>query len=79
MDVLSKRQLEVLRMMRDLDAELVYERGMGFVENESVSKQTVFALLRVCAIRHDPYSASPGKGLEIYAINETGLKLIASE
>ena len=75
---LTKRQIDVLRIMAAQNEELVYEHGQGYVGNSPVSSRTVFALLRVCAIRHDPCSASPESGgLEIYTINEVGRKLAA--
>ena len=69
--ILTKRQLEVLRIMRDEDEDLVYERGEGYVGDERISGRTLFALLRCCAIRAEDGS-EPG-GFERYTINETGL------
>jgi hypothetical protein len=74
---LTKRQLEALRRMRIDDEELVYERGRCYVGSEKFSARTFFALLRACAIRHDPYSAKQGSGgMERYTINETGRNLL---
>lgn len=71
---LTKRQAEILRIMRDQEEELVYERGQGFVEDSSVAPRTVFALLRLCAL-HAENGSEPG-GLERYTINETGMDLL---
>jgi len=75
--MLTKRQLEALRLMRDTDQEMVYEHGECMVGYERFGRRTFFALLRACAIRHDSTSASPGSGgMEIYSINETGRGLL---
>ena len=80
---LTKRQREVLRLMRDREcacpgcdgAELVYDRGRGFLDDAPVSGRTVFALLRACAISRDDVV---GVGdVERYRINETGRNLVA--
>lgn len=73
---MTRRQLQVLKMMRDGDFELVYEHGLCYVENERISKGTFIVLLAACALRHDPYSAGPDEGLEIYSINETGKNIL---
>lgn len=73
--MLTKRQLEILRMMRDQDEELVYERGHGYVDLEKVSGRTLFGLLRAFAISLDQ-SGKVGEGLERYYINGTGKKLL---
>lgn len=70
---MTNRQAEVLRLMRDTDEELVYERGCGYLGLERVAARTVFALLRLMAIR--TVGGSPGE-LERYVINETGLELL---
>lgn len=79
---LTRRQLDVLRCMRDgaetCDeesdyGELVYERGRGFVGLDAVSGRTVFALLRACAISPEDFGGS----VERYRINETGRALLA--
>jgi hypothetical protein len=76
---LSKRQLEVLRILRDNkdteEGELVYERGIGYVGDSPVSAQTVFALLRLAALR--PTDGSQIGCFERYTINSTGEKLLA--
>ena len=79
--LLTRRQLEVLRLMRDReiadpgcdDAELVYERGQGFLDLDRVSGRTVFALIRACAIRREDMNGS----FERYRINETGRGIVA--
>jgi hypothetical protein len=71
---LTKRQLEVLTIMRDEEEELVYERGTGYVGDSSVSGRTLFALLRCCAISAE-VGSEPG-GFERYTINETGRNLL---
>ena len=72
--MLTKRQIEILRLMRDQDEELIYERGQGYVDVERVSGRTVFGLLRACAIRADSFNKVGG--CERYSINETGLELL---
>ena len=73
----TKRQLEILRMMRDAedseDGELVYERGRGYVGTDPVAARTVLALLRLCAISADQFNKGD---LERYTINETGKELL---
>lgn len=73
----TKRQLQILRLMRDSDEELVYERGTGYVGIEKVSAGTVFGLLRLCAIRME--AGSEVGGFERYTINSTGRELLAKE
>ena len=78
---LTRRQLGVLALMARAealdpgsdDAELVYERGRGYVGLEPVGGRTLFALLRACAV-----SLSDGQvgGLERYRLNETGRALV---
>jgi len=76
--LLSKRQLEVLRIMAahpdDDEGELVYERGCAFLGDERVAPRTVTALLRACAISDTAW----GGGIERYRINETGRALVAA-
>jgi len=72
--ILTKRQLEVLRIMRDEDEELVYERGIGYVGYSPVAARTVFALLRAMAL-HAEHGSEPGS-FERYTINETGRNLL---
>lgn len=75
--MLTKRQIEALRIMRDAEEELAYERGECWIGSHKFGHRTFFALLRACAISHDPTSGDPGCGdLEIYTINETGRNLI---
>lgn len=73
---LTARQLQVLRKMRDEDEELVYSKGTGYIGYESISRRTVFALLRAAAIRLD--SCSTVGEYEIYAINETGKQILVA-
>lgn len=72
---LTKRQLEVLRIMRDEEEELVYERGCGYVGDNRISGRTLFALLRCVAISEE-LGSEPGK-FERYSINETGREYLA--
>jgi len=65
------RWLEALRMMRDQDEEMVYERGQCYVGLEKFSGATFFRLLRLVAISEADHSRGVG-GLERYRINETG-------
>jgi hypothetical protein len=65
--------LEALRMMRDDDEELVYERGRCYVGDQRFAARTAFKLWRLMAVRT---VSEHGHGLERYAINETGLALL---
>jgi hypothetical protein len=57
--------------------ELVYERGECYVDIERFGHATFFHLLRLCAISHDPFSATQGSGgMERYTINDTGRELL---
>ena len=67
---LTKRQLEVLRIMRDRDEELVYEQGEGWVDDEKIAPRTFFALLRSCAI--SCVEIGQVGRLERYRLNSTG-------
>jgi hypothetical protein len=69
----TKRQLEILRKMRDDDEELIYAQGRAFVDMEPTSGRTVFALLRLMAIRKDQYS---DLACERYSINDTGRQIL---
>jgi hypothetical protein len=75
--IATKRQLEILKIMRDNkdneDGELVYESGIGYVGLDRVSSRTVFALLRFCAISLDSVF---GEKFERYHINESGEELL---
>lgn len=71
---LSKRQREILTAMaahqHDDKGELVYERGAGgYLDLERVAPRTVFALLRLCALRLE--SGEPG-GVERYGSTRRG-------
>jgi hypothetical protein len=74
---LTKRQLEILRLMRDAgeseDGELCYEHGEGWLGSERVHRRTVFALLRACAISADQFNKGD---MERYHINETGRQIL---
>ena len=74
---LTPRQREILTQMAahpdDDEGELVYERGRGFLGNDPVAARTVFALLRLCAIKLDGGEVG---GFERYRINETGQALL---
>jgi len=72
---MTKRQIAVLRQMRDEDEELVYERGSGYVGLTPVGRGTVMALLWAAAISMDQFSIVGS--LERYTINETGLAILA--
>jgi hypothetical protein len=71
---LTKRQLWVLQRMRDDDAELVFERGTGYLELTRISSRTVMALLCRAAITCDQYSRMDK--FEWYTINETGREIL---
>lgn len=77
---LTCRQREILRLMAERheaedfdDAELVFERGRGYVGAEPVAPSTLIALLRACVLRR--ITGEPG-GYEAYAINGDGLRLV---
>lgn len=74
--MLTKRQRQILTLMRDKNEELVYERGSGYVGLERVGKASVFALIRLMALRHE--GGDPG-GFERYTINQTGRDLLAKQ
>ncbi len=74
--MLTKRQIEVLKIMRDEEEELVYERGVGYVGVNRISGATLLGLLRCAAISLDQFSEVGD--FERYTINETGRSLIAS-
>lgn len=67
--MLTKRQLEALRKMRDDDEEIAYERGRCYIGDERFGARTFWALLRHCAISQTDCS---GGAVEYYRINETG-------
>jgi len=77
---LTRRQLAVLRTMRDRedtdpgdeDAEIVREHGVAYLGDERVASRTVDALLRACAVK-DVSSGS----LERYRINGTGREVLS--
>lgn len=80
-DALTRRQLDVLAMMRDRDAadpgcdeaELVLEGRVAWLGDERVGARAVDALLRACAIRaeHDSHAV-----VERYRINATGREIL---
>ena len=76
--LLTSRQLAILSQMaenRDTDdGEIVYSMGHGFIGYDQISRGTIDALLRACAISLDQFS---DKACERYVINETGLSLVA--
>ena len=55
------------------DAELVYERGRGFLGDEPVAPRTVFGLIRAMAVSLQ--TGSEVGRFERYRINETGRAL----
>jgi hypothetical protein len=82
-NVLTKRQREILTIMRDKDEELIYEHGRGFIGWSSVAPRTVFALLRMCAIHSDSmddvYYRITGTGVKLLNNDTSDLKLLAEE
>ncbi len=70
---LNKRQLEVLRLMKDGE-ELVYENGVGYVGYTRVGPSTVLALMRAVAIR--ACQDSDFGRVERYVIGEIGRQLL---
>lgn len=76
---LTPRQRDVLTKMAaaevgSYEAELVYERGVGYLGDEEVGSKTVTALLRFAAIR---VCSTSGESVERYEINETGREILA--
>ena len=65
---LSKRQMKMLRIMRDDDEELIFEDDHGYIGTHPLGAGTFHALLRACAIR--------STGGSYYEINETGLEIL---
>jgi len=78
---LTRRQAEILTKMRDApegsdDSELVCDGGRTvWLGYDRVSKATLFALLRLCAISGDGLAASDD--IERYHINGTGRAVLA--
>lgn len=79
---LTLRQLEVLKMMRDLtdsgehdDAEMVKEGKAVMVGLVCLAPKTFFALLRHMAISESDGSEGPG-GFERWHINSTGRAIL---
>lgn len=74
---MTKRQAYALKLLRDNankeDGEMVYEKGECWIGLEKFGRKTLFALLRLMALRIDSHSTIGG--FEIYTINETGLNL----
>ena len=71
---ITKRQMQILRTMRDENKELVYCKGVGYVGLSPVAPRTLFALLRAMAVTMDQFS-EVGE-CERYTINETGLEIL---
>jgi hypothetical protein len=75
---LSRRQTVILMQMAENadndDGEIVFEHGHGFLGYDQISRKTIIALLRACAISLDPFSKVGG--FERYTINETGRELL---
>jgi hypothetical protein len=81
-DVLTKRQREILTIMRDKNEELIYTSGRGYVGESPVSGRTVFALLRLCAIHADDgeiYYHITGTGRKLLNNDTSDLDLLAAE
>ena len=82
-DALSRRQVEVLALMRDREdadpgcdeAEMVREGRVVYLGDERVSVGTVYALLRACAVSLETDSRMGG--VERYRINGTGREILA--
>ena len=74
----ANRILERLKAAEDSDnlddAEIVCEGRTCFVGLDTVSKATVYELLRLVLIRDD---SDQGKGVERYSLNEEGRALLA--
>jgi len=78
---LTRRQAEILTRMRDApegsdESELVCDGGRTvWLRYDRVSKATLFALLRLCAISGDGLAAS--NDIERYHLNGTGRAILA--
>ena len=78
---LTRRQAVILTKMRDApegsdESELVCDGGRTmWLDLDRVSKATLFALLRLCAISGDGLAAS--NDIERYHINGTGRAILA--
>jgi len=79
--VLTRRQHELLSILaehRNCDhegcdkGELVYEKGIGYIDLEPVAARTVFTFLRLMVISLDGEVGA----VERYHINETGEQLL---
>ena len=78
---MTRRQRQVLERLAKGE-ELVYERGVGYVGDDCedpVSGRTVYALLRLCAIKHAAYSDTRPGGFERFEITGTGRDLLENE
>ena len=75
--MLTKRQREVLTIMRDKAGseagEIVYEKGEGYLGNRRISSKTIFSLIRLTALRA---CGDQNGGLERYRIGQTGIELL---
>lgn len=67
---LTKRQLEVLRKMRDEGEELAIDGTVGYVGTERISYSTFRAFLENVLISRESYSSI------YWHINESGLRLL---
>ena len=71
--LVTKRQWTVLRQMaeheNDDDGEIAYERGTAYLGDTRIAPRTVFALIRLMAIRED---MSDPRSPERYRISEIG-------
>lgn len=74
--ILTKRQREVLEWLRDNEEDtLIYERGgHGYIAESPVSGRTVYALLRLCAIKKD--WGGDGDRIDHFQITGTGRQLL---
>ncbi len=75
---LTKRQKEILTLLRDNDDEIVINSGQCWVDQANIrtNKKLVNELLRYVLISANGCNA--GKS-EYYHINESGLRLLAGE
>ncbi len=65
---LTKKQIDMLRVMRDGQEDLVFEGERGFIGNHSIGPRMFHSLLRACAIS--------STGGVYYEINGTGLQIL---
>lgn len=73
---MTTRALEVLRIMRDKNLELAYEKGIAYVGYERIiGARSILTELNLAMALHLESGSKIGE-FERYTINETGRKLL---